>query len=384
MRLLIVSNNMHIGGVQKALVNMLECIHTKYDITLLLLYKGGEYLGDIPSSVKVIQASSFYKYLGMTKYDAGTAKDKLLRAFFAGITRVIGRRYAVSIMSLFQPVISGYDVSISYLHNGGERLFMGGCNDFVLKHTDAPTKITFLHCDFAKIGARTKENISQYPKFDKIAACSDGCRAAFLSEMPELSDKTFTVKNFQCFDKINEKSENMPILSREKLNILTVARLGGEKGVLRGVKAISTHKNASFHYYVVGDGAERGAIEEYIRENGLSDKITLCGELSDPYGYMRACDLLLIPSYSEAAPVVIDEAASLGTPILSTRTSSADEMISDRALGWVCENSDKALTDALGALISTPERVKEKKDSLKNIIFDNKTAEIQLEKLVSR
>jgi len=40
-RILIVNNNMHIGGVQKALVNLLYEIHNDYEITLLLFYAGG-------------------------------------------------------------------------------------------------------------------------------------------------------------------------------------------------------------------------------------------------------------------------------------------------------------------------------------------------------
>ena len=41
-RILIVNNNMHIGGVQKALVNLLWNIRDRYDVTLLLFSKEGE------------------------------------------------------------------------------------------------------------------------------------------------------------------------------------------------------------------------------------------------------------------------------------------------------------------------------------------------------
>lgn len=40
MRILIVNNNMYIGGVQKALLNLLWEIHDSNDVTLLLLYQG--------------------------------------------------------------------------------------------------------------------------------------------------------------------------------------------------------------------------------------------------------------------------------------------------------------------------------------------------------
>ena len=45
-RILIVNNNMHIGGVQKALLNLLQTLHADYDITLLLFYRGGALLNE--------------------------------------------------------------------------------------------------------------------------------------------------------------------------------------------------------------------------------------------------------------------------------------------------------------------------------------------------
>ena len=54
-KILIVNNNMHIGGVQKALVSLLWAIRDRYDITLLLFHRGGEYQKDIPPEIKVKQ-----------------------------------------------------------------------------------------------------------------------------------------------------------------------------------------------------------------------------------------------------------------------------------------------------------------------------------------
>ena len=92
---------------------------------------------------------------------------------------------------------------------------------------------------------------------------------------------------------------------------------------------------------MIGDGVQRKLLQQLIRELELSDVVTLCGQQKNPYGYIKAADLLLIPSYSEAAPLVIGEAAALGTPILSVETSSAREMIAETGYGWVCDNSEE-------------------------------------------
>ena len=60
-KLIIVNNNMKIGGVQKSLTNLLHSIHGRYDITLLLFSKNGALLADIPEDVKVISCSGLMR-----------------------------------------------------------------------------------------------------------------------------------------------------------------------------------------------------------------------------------------------------------------------------------------------------------------------------------
>ena len=76
-RILIVNNNMHIGGVQKALLNLLQTLHADYDITLLLFYRGGALLNEVPSDVRVCAADGAFRYFGrpaaahvLGRYDA--------------------------------------------------------------------------------------------------------------------------------------------------------------------------------------------------------------------------------------------------------------------------------------------------------------------------
>lgn len=355
-RILIVNNNLHMGGVQKALISLLWAIRERYDITLLLFHEGGDCGEELPPEVRVVTARSGYRFLGLTKYDTHSLKDKLGRAFYGAISRVFGRKYAILLMGLGQKKLKGFDAAISYLHNGADKAFYGGCNEFVLKHVEAKRKITFLHCDYLLCGAHTAQNAKQYAKFDTIAACSQGCADAFAKANPHLKEKLQVVPNCHRFDRIAELARASAVELSEKCNIVTVARLGKEKGVERAVQAIAQlgSLKEKLHYYIVGDGIRRPLIENLIRQQGLEDTVTLCGMLTNPYGYIRAADWLLIPSYSEAAPLVIGEAASLGTPILSTQTSSAEEMILEKGLGRVCENSEAGIKAALEQLLQEP------------------------------
>lgn len=359
-KILIVNNNLHIGGVQKALINLLWNIREQYDITLLLFSRSGELLGELPPDIRVICPSGAWRYLGMTRDDVHSVQDRIGRAFFAAITRVFGRKYAVFLMSLGQKKLCGYDAAISYLHNSGDKVFYGGCNDFVLKHVRTNRKITFLHCDYLHCGADTPDNGRQYAKFDTIAACSQGCADAFLKAHPELKEMVCVVRNCHRFEKIRMEADADPRkLTADKINIVTVARLGKEKGVERALRVIAQlgPLRERMHYYVIGDGVQRKLLQQLIRELELSDVVTLCGQQKNPYGYIKAADLLLIPSYSEAAPLVIGEAAALGTPILSVETSSAREMIAETGYGWVCDNSEEDMRNALVDFLACSEKM---------------------------
>ena len=64
--IIIVNNNLHIGGVQKSLIDFLKANSANYDITLCLFAKKGEFMSEIPYNVKVISVSSLFNLLGIS------------------------------------------------------------------------------------------------------------------------------------------------------------------------------------------------------------------------------------------------------------------------------------------------------------------------------
>ena len=177
-KLLIVNNNMQLGGVQKALISLLDEIKDQYNVTLFLFSPGGPCYTDIPKEVKVVTAKSLYRCFGISQTEAkGMGVLYLWRTAMAALTKLFGRGMAVFLANLSQPKLKvHYDVAISYLHSGGQKSFYGGCNEFVLKKVNATKKITFLHGDYSQCGANHPKTNRLYRKFDLVAACSAGCR----------------------------------------------------------------------------------------------------------------------------------------------------------------------------------------------------------------
>ena len=377
-RIVIVNNNLEIGGVQKALISLIKEIADIYDTTLLLFSDTGVYLNEIPQNVKVIKCNSLYKYLGISQSQCTSKKDYLIRGFLAFATRLFGRDFVLKLISFSQKKLSNkYDCAISFLHNGGKKSFYGGCNEFVLNKINSDLKIGFLHCDYSSCGANYKSNNKNYFRFDRIAACSDGCKNAFLNCLPELSHKTFVVRNCYNFEKIKQKSAEEAIVFDEKyVNIVSVARLSKEKGINRGIIAVSEaiKQSVNVKYHIVGDGIERQGLKELCKDLSIEENVVFYGNQTNPYKYMANADMLLLPSYHEAAPLVIDEARCLGLPVLTTATTSSKDMVEKTCCGWVCDNSQQALSQKLTELVINANVIKAKKEEMQNQKVTNEKA----------
>ncbi len=386
-KILIVNNNMKVGGVQKALYNLLWEIDGRYEVTLCLFSRRGEYVDKLPPSVRVVEARGAYRYLGVSQ---GECKgfDALKRGVCVGLCRLIGRRKTLKFLKRRQPSFGEkFDCAISYLHNGRSKSFYGGTQDFVLDCVAAERKVAFLHCDYGNCGANNTENNHDMKRFDKIAACSDGCRKAFISLLPHLADKCITVRNCHRFDEIHAMADDDPVVyGGSCVNILIVARLSHEKGIDRAIIAVSEaiKKSVSVKLHIVGGGSKMRDLIDLATELGISGNVTFYGEQKNPYRYMKNADVLMISSYHEAAPMVIDEAYALGLPILTTKTTSSDDMVAFRGCGWVCSNSQDGINDTLLSICSSKNQIILKKDLLNNISCSNEEAVLQFESMVER
>ena len=370
--ILLVINNLKVGGVQSSLLNLIKEIHDQYNLTLVSFC---DFDADIlPTDVKIFILHSPFRYLGMAQSELRYRPlQYVARFFWVGVTKLFGRSFAVKIMSLFQKKLGTYDCAISYIHEGPQKNFYGGCNEFVLKKIKAKKKVTWLHCDFELCGANSKASEKIYQQFDEIVACSEGTKRAFLRCMPQLEDKCVAIRNCNDYENIRMLAGDGIPYDKSEFNIVTVARLSKEKGIERAIEAVKrcVKKGYKLHYHIVGSGDQAVYLKKLTEDYGLENVITFYGNQSNPYPYMKNADLFLLPSYHEAAPMVFDEAACLGVPVLATATTSTDEMITASGFGFVCENSQDGIADGLMKVLKNPDSLVEIKKSLENCQFTN-------------
>lgn len=384
-KLLIVNNNMKIGGVQKSLYNLLWNIHEEYEISLYLFQKEGEYLSSLPSDVRVLEDHSLFSLLGCSQGECRGLR-RWTRGLLVLLTRTFGRHRVMKLLLLSKKTIKEeYDCAISFLHNGLPKQFYGGVQDFVLDRVKAGKKIAFLHCDYATCGAHERHNDRLMERFHAVAACSAGCRAAFVSALPHLAERCTVVHNFHRYDEIVALSaQNPKTYESGFLHLLMVCRMAYEKGVERAISAVKQAKDAGFllKLHLVGDGAMTQKWKQLCKQEKLEDTVCFHGEQSNPYAYMKNADLFLISSLHEAAPMVIEEAAALALPVLSVRTTSAEEMVAQKGRGWVCDNTDEALTAELLHLLAMPQLLTECRASLQKMSNMNDLARREFTSLV--
>lgn len=387
-KILIVNNNLHSGGVQRSLVNLLNFINDDYDVTLYLLYNEGELKQFVPSNVKIIEAPKALRVLGMRNSEVKSESTLLYlwRSINVVFTKIFSNLLPVKILTSFQKKISGYDIAISYMQNTPGKILYGGPNEVVLNRIDAPCKVAFLHCDFLNVGINNEKTRDTYKRFDKIACCSDGCKKSFLTAIPEMSDKTYTVRNFNMYSDIKIAADEYDVdYPNNTINIVTVARLNEEKGIERALEAVKNclENGIKLHYHIVGDGDQREIYKQKLVDLKIENYVTFYLNKDNPYPYIKNADLFLLPSYHEAAPMVFDEAKFLCTPVMATKTTSTDDMVIKDEIGWVCENNQSSINETLLKLCSNPETIKNKNTELLRRTFDNTLSLKQINDLLN-
>ena len=132
----------------------------------------------------------------------------------------------------------------------------------------------------------------------------------------------------------------------------------------------------NFRWFIAGDGPlYKTATDECERLN-LTENVVFLGLLSNPYPYFKNADVMLLPSYNEAAPMVYGEAIFFKTPVFTTNTTSAEEIIG-KNFGWVVENSDEEIYKKLRAIILGEEPLKSF-----DISFNNDKAKEEFEEML--
>ena len=311
------------GGAEKVLINLANHIDKdKFDVTVLSLFSGGVNEQFLSPEVRLLCGHRWML----------PGNSHLMKLFSP---EMLFRYY----------IKEKYDVIVSYLEGPSARI-VSGCP------IDGTKLVSWIHCTMENekcisTGFRNLNEAKQcYQRFDASVFVSTEVRDAFLKLIRTKNPVVLynTVESSIIRTKSFEKpDESLFSGSANTQKLVGVGKLMPNKGfdrLLRIHRRLCLEDQLPIHTYLLGEGAEREKLEQWVNEQGLESSVTFLGYQTNPYKYVAACDLFVCASHAEGFSTAATEALIVGTPVITTRVSGMEEMLgSNGEYGIITENN---------------------------------------------
>ena len=347
-KVLFVIGNAEIGGTRTSLFNLLHHLSKEDDIEIYLymLSHYGSLMDRIPDNITVI--SENWKINASLP---GKPHASIVQESFHAILKIV--KSIVGYKKLYAWIFKAAAKSLYEKYGEFDAVFgyqEGICNYFSAFVT-ARKHYAWIHKDIESWYVENEFEYETYNNSDGILFVADTAQRKFCTKYPEFSKKCNVIKNTINCAEIKEKaSQKCKTAKTENIRIyLSVGRVAKQKAFERIVPIARKLKEseASFRWYILGDGPEREHIQDMIKQNKLENEVIMLGSTDNPYKYMSNADILVVTSIYESQPMVILEALTVGLPVITTRYSSAEEILKDKPYGIICENNEEALANCL-------------------------------------
>lgn len=146
--------------------------------------------------------------------------------------------------------------------------------------------------------------------------------------------------------------------AREKLSItdhsiphfVTIAELNDNKNHVYLLRELTTYTQP-YKYHIIGTGTHERIIRNFIATHKLDDRVILHGHIEDAAAYLKAFDLFILPSKTEALAYVIQEAGQAGIKTIAAHVGGIPEMLPQSLLFSLNKSSElQTLLNSMEAL----------------------------------
>ena len=354
MKIIIVNPHMKIGGIATSLNNWSEYFKIKNIKVDYVIFRK-EY--DLKFQ-NFFETNNIIYPKGINKYSFDNLINNRINYIFYKILTLIGIINFLKVrLTKSYKIKENYDIAISFSNDVPKFKNVLMSNDFVMNSINAKYKVAWIHNDIDKLGFTRSYALERYKNFDAIVNVSEACKQQFDTLVPKFIHKSFVVRNAINTEKLNELANSATEINfnQDIFNFVTVARIYNEqKRVDRILDIVDNLKkdNLSFHWYIIGDGPDLKNLIQLCKERKLEEKISFLGFKANPYPYMKKASYVVLTSDYEAQGMVISEALSLGTPVISTNFDAAKEFIIDYQNGYLVKNNTQSFSELLNQLIT--------------------------------
>lgn len=246
-----------------------------------------------------------------------------------------------------------YDIEVAYLECAPTKFLAASTNQKALK-------LAWVHCDLEKkedMAAQREKLLQQYAAYDRIVCVSENVRDSFI-RLFGMADRALVLHNVNDEDDIRQKAVQFIPEKGSVPRIVAVGRLTKEKGFDRLLNACTLLKRDGYDFWlqILGEGPERTALEQQIRNDDLGSIVKLLGFQENPYPYLDAADLVVCSSRYEGLSTVVTEALILGKAVVTTPCSGMRELLGDSEFGLIADDSAEGIYRGLKAMLDDPKK----------------------------
>jgi glycosyltransferase involved in cell wall biosynthesis len=325
-RLLFINGHLNIGGVEKALLDiLLHMDYSRYEVDLLLTEKLGDYASQLPPQVNVLYRSLEGTYGPVSKVLLTSIRNRDWFSFKMRLVILARTLLGQKKIALARKWMTGdkhYDCVIGFRP--------GVCTQLAAFGVRADRRITWWH--HGEIIGDRGSYLEVAMACDAVAVVSGSCREMLAEAFPELTNKLEVIPNMLDSDRVQDLGAAYdPYEDDPGLHIVSVGRLSEEKHYENAVFVAAKLKENGirFKWHLVGDGVLRDELRQKAAELDVADRVIFEGNQTNPYPYVKHADLFVHPSYVESFGIVVTEALALGVPCVVTESTGVKDFLRD-------------------------------------------------------
>ena len=367
--------SMEMGGVEKVMLSVLNNLdQEKFEMTVCLSLNQGELRDEFPNHVRKV-------FLTDGKEDF--SKNKFIQKFQLFKRKLLLEKLSKNPEIVDKEILKeNYDIEIGMTYNDFE-LILNSSN----KNSK---KIGWFHSEInlPKLQPLVPKILEHFPQMDHIIYCSEKIQKIMHEVYPNLQYPAESVIiNAIPIEEIKKKAEEtIPDLPKNPV-FVSVGRLHTRKGYHKLMDAHFQLLKDGFPHSVliIGDGEELPNLLAQQKKLGVTETFVFAGNKMNPYPYLKNADFFIMPSESEAWPLVIAEALILQKPIIATKVGDVETMIKDRKTGYLIDYKTGEIYEAMKEFLTNESLVSEIKENLKDIEneFDNQKIFDEVEEIIT-
>lgn len=194
-----------------------------------------------------------------------------------------------------------------------------------------------------------------YPRAASVVALTDGTAEWLERHVP--GSRVTVIPNAVHWPIADTAAGSPPPSRRGRYRLLAVGRLHPIKGLDRLIAAFAqlAHQQPDWDLVILGEGAQRAALEAQIQQAGLHNRISMPGRVDNVAAWYAAADLYVLSSRAEGLSNTLLEAMASGLPVVAVDCDTGPRSIITHGVdGLLVTPADdvQALATSLSDLMS--------------------------------